>query len=548
MASPVAAFAPAVAAVREHVVPLMSSAALAWAPETWPVTNVWSGKRAATGLSADTPMNDNINIGTSSYFFFTPSKDATSVYVTINTCLQPHFTSEQDRLDPPQLTLSVSTSVREPNPASSSSQTRSVTLVEGFGAVTLNSSKEVYIGVTAKHISANGSVWNFELAASSDAPFHSWVNSTDEMSMVDSDTAAALLITRNLTALLPANQTEEEWEQQGGSLSVFIQNVNHTGINGLRQSYCGLTKNAQLSEGDPGAIAASLSNYLGTEVQQQFYVSRLNASSTYYGYLAQPKASNVPAIGGGGTVFAPMNFTTKRFANCAVIYGLSFCSFVAYAVPANPDTHDVPALAALYDNSTQAKYKNFNYSLQQIPCNTTASAQYSLAKTCKDCEVAYKNWLCAVSIPRCADWTPDPVTPAQQYLQPRNAAQKPIAATPDILPVLNDTLLDRIATNSSRNNDTIAQVIQPGPYSEILPCEELCYELVRSCPAALGFSCPTMGRGLEKSYAPKIAVPGGGLSCSEPGAVYGSDAVSRQTVTWLLVLSLLVVVGTLLEV
>lgn len=45
----------------------------------------------------------------------------------------------------------------------------------------------------------------------------------------------------------------------------------------------------------------------------------------------------------------------------------------------------------------------------------------------------------------------------------------------------------------------IDQIIKPGPWKEVLPCEDLCYQLVQSCPAALAFACPT-GKGLECSY------------------------------------------------
>ena len=42
--------------------------------------------------------------------------------------------------------------------------------------------------------------------------------------------------------------------------------------------------------------------------------------------------------------------------------------------------------------------------------------------------------------------------------------------------------------------------INPGPYKEILPCIDLCYNLEQSCPAALGFACPLEGHGMNYSY------------------------------------------------
>lgn len=43
--------------------------------------------------------------------------------------------------------------------------------------------------------------------------------------------------------------------------------------------------------------------------------------------------------------------------------------------------------------------------------------------------------------------------------------------------------------NSSRNQ-LIDDSIVPGPWKEIKPCKELCYNLVQSCPASMGFVCP----------------------------------------------------------
>lgn len=155
-------------------------------------------------------------------------------------------------------------------------------------------------------------------------------------------------------------------------------------------------------------------------------------------------------------------------------------------MPYNPNSHrNFSSLASFYDNRTEELYKNFSFSLQQIPCNTSSSAaKYSLARDCDDCAAAYKSWLCAVTIPRCEDFSAD-----QGLARSSNQSE---------------------ATSFSRN-PIIDQKIQPGPWREILPCEDLCYNLVQSCPAALEFACPT-GKGLESSYGK----PGQRQSCNDP--------------------------------
>ena len=67
-------------------------------------------------------------------------------------------------------------------------------------------------------------------------------------------------------------------------------------------------------------------------------------------------------------------------------------------------------------------------------------------------------------------------------------------------PAFNATAnLSKLYHNSSRN-PMIDYDIQPGPYKEMLPCKDICYDLVRSCPAALQFACPLEGHGLNYSY------------------------------------------------
>ena len=80
-----------------------------------------------------------------------------------------------------------------------------------------------------------------------------------------------------------------------------------------------------------------------------------------------------------------------------------------------------------------------------------------------------------------------------------------------------------MSSNQSRNL-LIDNIIQPGPYKEVLPCEDLCYSIVQSCPAKLQFGCP-QGSALAMSYGKRSKDPGQ-ITCSYLGAVYylnGSD-------------------------
>ncbi|KAJ3343513.1 stretch-activated cation channel mid1 [Gonapodya sp. JEL0774] len=141
-----------------------------------------------------------------------------------------------------------------------------------------------------------------------------------------------------------------------------------------------------------------------------------------------------------------------------------------------------------------------------------------------DCMAAYRAWLCASLFPRCA---PSPSNPsfativpnsliardprsdpphsargvsAGRVLQvhdtpfPENAASAP--PPPKALPILAGAL-----------NDTGAYL----PYTELLPCVDLCWLVMRACPRFAGFRCPR-GRSGMGQYG-----VGGPAGCSAVG-------------------------------
>jgi calcium channel MID1 len=117
-------------------------------------------------------------------------------------------------------------------------------------------------------------------------------------------------------------------------------------------------------------------------------------------------------------------------------------------------------------------------------------------------------------------------TTTKPWLQERNVAQpfpnKTMLADSFVASVQNI-----LYWNSSRN-PKIDTEIQPGPYKEILPCEDLCYDLVQSCPAVMGFACPRPGRiGFASSYGRRpngSDEQDGQITCNYPGAAYHYNA------------------------
>ncbi|KAI9872008.1 MAG: stretch-activated cation channel mid1, partial [Pleopsidium flavum] len=457
-----------------------------------------------------------------------------TLYITLNTCRQPTANSTNPIGAPPQLQMYISHSERNRWPGPNVND-QSVPVQGGFANATLNATGAVYIGVAAPNNTDFSGIYNYELAASIDAPYHSYESETQNLFFIDSDTNSALLVTNDTTQANPNETLYQKWMTIPPPFSMFAHNENDSAIRGIEKSYCGMKLNAQIvanKDGqNTGRVEVGMTNRgLGRKPKEQFHIKSLNGSSTYYGFLAMDGNSTNAGggvVGGGGQIWTAMNFSTKSDGNCQLLFDLSYCSEVAYAVPSNPTTFpNIADLKALYDDNARNLSRNFSYSLQQIPCNTTSSAQYSLAKNCNDCADAYKTWLCAVTIPRCHDFSS-----SLTYLQPRNVAQTFInGTTPSASsdPSFSSANQNTVYMNSSRN-PLIDTNVKPGPYKEVLPCQDLCYTLVQSCPATLGFACPLQKRGLSWSYG--VRDPKGDITCSYLGAAYFLNAAGRSGVS-----------------
>lgn len=511
-------------------------------------TSLWASYANATpGLPSAIDDGDTGDSGT---IYKRQNPTTRLVYISVTTCLQPQWNgSTNQTILPPQLTLFVSnsTSNKEPGPNGPANRQVAIALNEGFANYSMNATTDIYMSVHAPDLPANFTgIWNYEIAASIDNYYHGAHPDSPFLYLVDTDTHAALLVTNNLTETNPDDPIYQKWMNLTSPFTVFVQPTLDRSLDGMRNSYCGMT-HASINNASSSVESGMITRGLGHKPKEQFYIQNLNGSTSYFGVLAMEGNSTKAGsgvVGGGGQVWQPVNFKTKADNNCALVFNLTFCHDVAYAVPSNPDRYpDQPSLSAVYDSYAAGLYENFDKSLQQIACNTTLSAQYSPAKNCDDCADAYKQWLCAVTMPRCEDFS-SPLP----WLQPRNMGQKPINSSSSSLGSMpNSDMFQQVqgqldqqyipmtsapgdsdafrqtygsvrATNSSRNPTIIVDMIAPGPYKEVLPCEDLCYSLVRSCPAALGFGCPDPGRGLEVDYGQRS--DDGQVTCSYLGAVF----------------------------
>lgn len=496
-----------------------------------------------------------------------PSKRAaaTMVYISANTCLQPAGNSTTSS-EPPQLTLYVSNSTdnTSPGPSADASKQEVVPFKEGAVMFNFTASDDLYMGVSASNMSDDFSgIYNFQIAASVDMWYHSYNESlSDELFWVDSDTTSVLLMTQNLTT-----KRDKDTEQQlmdSRPYVMFAQNDAVPSINGMRYSYCGLDNYAQIAAVRNGKETTQITTGItrrgaGGHPKQQFYFSGLNASSKYQGILARNAnaTTDVNVPGGGGHVLRATTFETKSSrsspeysiisveernmltmttagGNCALVFNLTFCDQVAYAVPSNNITFpNTTLLGQFYDMYAQSLWDGFNKSLAQIPCEAPQEQQYSLVRNCTTCASAYKNWLCSVTIPRCEDFSS-----TDSWLQPRainETLPDGSRPAPELLAPFEGSEQNQLSFQRSRN-PIIDATIKPGPYKEVLPCEELCYELVQSCPAKLGFACPRPWMiGFNTSYGVRGPQNDqGNITCNYPGSFHFYDAAPGLAVPWLL--------------
>ncbi|KAI9741902.1 MAG: stretch-activated cation channel mid1 [Cirrosporium novae-zelandiae] len=518
---------------------------------------------AGTGLPASLSKRDELEVESGRITMHKDLRgrdDVQTVWITLNTCLQPtsNKTEGTDASAPPQLAMYISQSsaYQTPGPDSENPNQQVVTVEGGFAKAIINATGELYIGIWAKNSSSFSGVYNYDIAGSIDAPYHNYYD-TPLLHWIDSDTNAALFTTGNLTSADSSNETNyQEWMSLSPPYQMFAHNQNNSAILGLHRSYCGLSKNAQITATKNGASTGNVqvqmtSRGIGHRPKEQFYIQSLNGSSTYNGFLAMwgnSTASGSGVVGGGGGVWKSMDFTTKSDGNCQILFNFTFCSEVAYAIPSNPNTFpSIDTLTSFYDKRAESYYKAFKNTLAQVPCNTSASGKYSLARGCDDCAEAYKHWLCAVLMPRCEDFSS-----SHTFLQARNIKQDFINGTSvEKLSAEGDLnfapmYMNQTAYNSSRLA-AIDTDVRPGPYKEVLPCKDLCYGIVQSCPASFGFGCPTEGWGLNTSYGDR-SVPGykeGYVTCSYLGAEYFLSAAR----TWKDQRSLsavLIVIGTVM--
>ena len=510
---------------------------------------------------------------------------ARRIFISANTCLQPEaFNATKTTQPPPQLTLYVSTSTDnvEPGPEADSSSQVSMVFKEGAIMYNFTTTSDVYVGVHAPNVTEIfDGPYNMKIAISTEGYYYSYnVDDDANLIWVDSDSQGALLITHNLTD--SNDEKEQQKYMESPPYVLFAQDKSDPSINGVKYSFCGLEQYAQIATTKDGKYSNMVQTGMtrrgqGNYPKQQFFFSGLKPSTSYIGILANvTNLGSTNVAGSGGHVYKATSFQTKSgklyysrdpgssnqvgttntnaqeliqpdHGNCNIVLNLTFCDQVAYSVPSNPKFGNASVLAKFYDDYAAEAYGFFKKALAQIPCEAPVTQRYSLTRNCTDCEAAYKDWLCSVTIPRCEDFSN-----GATYLHPRAMGQPfPNGETLD-----NATMLEYAqrygdgkvlgkAFMESRSS-RIDEFIKPGPYKEVLPCDYLCYRLVQSCPSSMGFGCPLVGQtGFNSSYYVKNET-NGEVVCNYPGSAHIFSGSAKDAVSVGLTLVVLVLVSLLL--
>ncbi|KAH9916536.1 stretch-activated cation channel Mid1 [Fomitopsis serialis] len=379
----------------------------------------------------------------------------------------------------------------------------------------------------------NATDMSFEVGVSDDGPMHQVL---DELPLFSDSTANQVLMFSppfsppsisapsypNYT-LPAANQTFPPEPPSPPEYSLFIAATTSSAFMTLPRTGCAFRGSAN----NVGRLLASAQSE-GLWLRDtggwrwQWFVNGLVPMTNYTVYAVKNETQ----------VTAPIYFSTKSPAfACPIVYGLPFCPSIGYAAPLG---NDDPAtgvtateLPSAFTDNLISGLTNFTVMLTTLACGRDL---YSPIVTCADCQAAYRNWLCIVSLPRCAEYTSTTsssaaATSTSTSMFGQGTAQEPLITPTPALAVQNA---------SSPRNPNLPPFAKN--YTAVLPCLEVCYGADRACPPFLGFQCPlpqyTAGQSYGVGYVDtgEEGVVGGGMTgagtdqwgnvwCNGPGVV-----------------------------
>lgn len=176
--------------------------------------------------------------------------------------------------------------------------------------------------------------------------------------------------------------------------------------------------------------------------------------------------------------------------SCSLLLPTDECPGISYAAPLTP-TDGVPGnnsiVTSLLNTTTAILDDNlasFRTSLLSQACGRDV---YSHVSTCLDCHEAYRDWLCRMLIPRCAD---------------PGASSNSSGITDDTGAPIAQAVIQRAPNVTSLSLSRLGlpeNVVEEG-MTELAPCLSTCHAVERQCPAFLKFRCPHYSNGASRRY------------------------------------------------
>ncbi|KAF9162309.1 stretch-activated cation channel mid1 [Actinomortierella ambigua] len=470
-----------------------------------------------------------------------PGPDGTyAVYISVSTCVTPKSSDPAAVCPPLILYVSTSTQIPMPGPGMNPDVVAMVTSTDGLIQYTAHATKDVFFSVYSPAMQGSWTGgWSIEVGASSQG-YAQRYDAAPGLVLDDTDNTNASFLSHNFTVgsmptfkvyLVPASQYPAGLSRsvcaidaiQPLPLSKTTMTVSETN----RTTFLDTPSTYGVLPGDPNPAVNG--------VRRQVRITSLQPGTSYLALFM----TDVLQQSGAEVLYAMTPFKTKRDDNCLLLTDLSFCREVAYSVPVTPlssmpggaggggggggggtTNASVPRtmteVGKLYDDFARNLMDNFDKVLAQYDCTQSS---YSLIRNCTDCSRAYRRWLCSVSIPRCTDREDvmdltNNIGYAAYATTTPDERRNPYLKLKDPPPVV-------VPRNTSTSRGAVVPLHQaqnplfnPGDYGEVLPCIDLCYDVVQSCPSFLGFGCPN--KNMAGSYAPMRAE---GFQCNGLGLV-----------------------------
>ncbi|OJA21143.1 hypothetical protein AZE42_04360 [Rhizopogon vesiculosus] len=288
--------------------------------------------------------------------------------------------------------------------------------------------------------------------------------------------------------LPPANLSAPSLPSEPPAFSLFIAPTS-SGLTSGPQTACAIQ-----SASTSVSVLTNDSWLRGNEGwRSQWLIGGLTPSTNYTAYVVQDQVK----------LSGPIYFSTKSPSfSCPLVHSLPYCPSTSYAVPLpfpqSPATfYDSSTLPQSISDPLLQYMTNFTAMLLTFPCGRDL---YSPLQTCESCQEAYRNWLCSVSFPRCAE--------------PPSSSSSPSSPTP---------ALTAPQSGLNARNPNLPNVSYS--YQTVLPCLEVCNAADRACPNFLGIKCPNPRFNAASSY-------GVGYIDSSTQGVFGGGSTGTAQDRW----------------